>query len=187
MKKVFWVAGLAAALSALPLTGANLVDNPGFETGDLSGWTTTPDGQWWINAWDATGPHSGTYYAGTGCRSFGCFLSQTLPTTSGSFYDFDFWYDSGPGTGTELQLKVYWDGTQIDNIVGNTGGYQHYNYFGLAATGTSAQISFEGLQDPSYNGVDDVSVEQSAIPEPASVGLFSLGVAAFVWKRRSHR
>lgn len=174
---------LLAALCAvtIPALAGNLISNGDFETGDFTGWSQNG---WGINLTGTTGPHTGDFYAGTGCTSFGCFLSQTITTDANATYDLNFWYASGPGGGTDLQLRVYWDGIQIDDIVGNTNGYANFDYT-VSATTTSTALAFEGLQVPSFNGIDDVSVAaSSATPEPGSITLFIAGLAAVVTRRR---
>lgn len=184
--------GLLAALFAVtvPALAGTLVVNGGFETGDLTGWTANG---WSINNTNTTGPYSGDFYAETGCTEFGCFLSQTLPTDPGALYDLNFWYNSGPdfsddGPGVDavdLELRVFWDGNQIDDILGNTNGYANFDYTVSAST-NSTELAFEGLQVPSFDGIDDVSVTASA-PEPGSIMLFVAGLAAVVARRRWRR
>ena len=88
---------LCAIAVALVATGrlvsANLIVNPGFETGDFTGWTTTPA----TSGSDfavVPNPHSGAYavsFAATGTDLDA--ISQTFATTPGTRYNLSFWLD----------------------------------------------------------------------------------------------
>ena len=79
-----------AALSPAPKAGAdtvNLVQNGGFETGDLTGWSNAPppgDFGWFISSgiggFSSIAPYDGSYFAATGCLGGACGLSQNLVT-----------------------------------------------------------------------------------------------------------
>ncbi len=72
--------------------GQNLVANPGFETGNLSGWTLTPAASGSALRFTTTNPHSGNYDVGFGAnQGLNDTLSQQLPTQAGAVYDFNFW------------------------------------------------------------------------------------------------
>jgi hypothetical protein len=92
--------GTAMTLLAASAAAGNIVLNPGFETSDFTSWT--------VNGWDVdtiggdVTPHSGTYFADTGCVGAGCFndvsgafFFQDLATTMGATYTISFWYDLG--------------------------------------------------------------------------------------------
>ena len=77
-----------AALSA-PASAATSITNGGFETGNLTGWTSTG-----VTSVTTTNPHSGTYAAMVGSTSpsntSSIAQSFTAPATSPSL---SFWYD----------------------------------------------------------------------------------------------
>jgi hypothetical protein len=179
--------GLIAVLSAatMPVFAGELVTNGGFEIGDLAGWTQTG---WGLDLGDVV-PNSGDHFAGDGCTDPGCLLSQALTTDAGAYYDLNFWYNSGSGIGNQLDLKVSWDGVQIDDIVGNTNdivgntnGYANFDYIVQASAGGTV-LQFEGLTITDYQGIDDVSVTTMA-PEPGSITLLIAGLAAIVVRKR---
>jgi len=66
---------IVVALVAFPLTSqADLLDNPGFETGDFTGWEKSADivnswGDAWI--WEDSGDHLGDIHSGTYCVGAG--------------------------------------------------------------------------------------------------------------------
>ncbi len=86
---------LCAIAIALVATGrlvsANLIVNPGFETGDFTGWTTTPAASESNFAVVPDIVHSGTYSASFGATGTDLdAISQTFATTPGTLYDLSF-------------------------------------------------------------------------------------------------
>jgi MYXO-CTERM domain-containing protein len=180
MRKAFALVLLAAAACY----GDNLVQNPGFETGDFTGWS--------VNVWsiDTGTAHSGSYSAVTGCvgpaLSTGCNLSQTLVTVAGGTYDFSVWVQENAGPTSELLIQ--WNGATVADFFNPA----NYTYPGtwveltipsLVATGSSTLLSIYGRQDPGGIWVDDISVS-SSIPEPATLGFAALGLIALALRRR---
>ncbi|KAH8662426.1 hypothetical protein BX600DRAFT_513265 [Xylariales sp. PMI_506] len=97
------------------VVGPNLIQNPGFETGDLSGWYLTPgtidDGfvdEYGDDAEDGIFPHSGKYYYGNGAVGQVSGYSQTLYTTPGTSYTLSFWISGGGEDGTVAQVYLYY-------------------------------------------------------------------------------
>lgn len=115
--------------SAAP--AANIVLNPGFETGDLAPWMTNGE-------WDVIGgtggifPNTGNFFANTGCVGTPCiapdssvtpgaaWLYQDLVTVPGTTYTVSFAYASGLGSSeitsqalTGVELQVLWGPSSI--------------------------------------------------------------------------
>ena len=91
---------LSLVLSGPVLAAGNLVANPGFETGDFTGWTTGGN-------FEATGvsgnfdgflPNSGNFFAFLGPVGSDGTLSQNLATTPGQSYTFSWFLGSDGGT-----------------------------------------------------------------------------------------
>jgi hypothetical protein len=126
-------------------------------------------------------PYEGAYFASTSCSFFYCTLSQTIPTTVGSTYDLTFAFNpgagayAGPEAGTIADTQVYWNGNLVQDISGGNLGWSVYAIDGLTATSASTTLLFSGYQNPTYNGVDAVSV--SAVPEPSTWAMLLLGFA----------
>lgn len=190
MRNVFSALALAAVLCLSNQASAQqLVTNGGFES-TLSGWSN-PSGEWYPIS-NVPLAHSGNGIAAMGCVGLACLgtasLSQSLATTSGQTYTFSFWTtnsNGGPG-----QLRATWAGGEVFNGTINTegaGSYVQYS-FNVVASAASTQIAFYGRNDPATLLLDDVSVQASAVPEPASwammIGGFAVAGAAIRRRRK---
>src|SRR5579872_6551918 len=105
--------------AVIPAAGANVVANPGFESG-LTDWTGSAD---WGSGNFAV--HSGTLEAYTQCVGAPCitgptsFLYQDLATTAGQTYDLSFWYRfQGPSSPVgPNELRTLAGGTVVSDLV----------------------------------------------------------------------
>lgn len=153
----------------------NLVANPGFETGDFTGWTITGD----TYSVEANSALSQVAHTGIYAASFGSLspeendLSQTLSTQSGQQYLLTFFaqtpeFNIPPGSPNEL--SVYFDGNLIAGpvTVPDDPGYEQYSYM-VTATSNTALLRFTISNDPDYTQLDDISVV--AVPEPGIIAL----------------
>src|SRR5262245_9224158 len=113
--------GAAALVLASFFAGAaqaNLVTNPGFETGNFTGWALS--GPTSFSAVDTFSPHSGRFGAflsTIGSTGSPGSLTQTLATTAGVSYDIEFWLN------TPLKpnfLSVSFDGMVLDSLTNIT-------------------------------------------------------------------
>jgi hypothetical protein len=184
----FFCAMTAALLSCGTVARANIVQNPGFETGDLTGWS--PSG-WLVSSAEIPGitPYEGSYFARTGCLSALCSLEQTLSTVAGASYSLSFAYNPGANVMSAGDTKVYWDGNLVTDINGNW-GWTVYNFSGLIATTDSTVLDFAGYHPvATYNGLDAVNVSIAAVPEPSTwammiIGFCGLGFMAYRRKNK---
>ena len=178
----------------------NLVANPGFETGDFTGYTVTRD------------PGFGSYlvvspvaaYTGAEGAAFGNrdlyfdTISQALDTTSAttftvSFYLEDYIEPVDPGGGGRLgysYFNVTFGNTTLLNIAPPLGvesnfplTYTQLIFTGVPGTGGLTTLSFSGGDNNNFFYLDDLSVTAEAVPEPsalclAGVGLGALGLGA---------
>ena len=203
MRHLFGFAILAVACLAMagPATAA-LVTNGGFETGDFTGWTLTNTVYDSVSgptsyAGQGLNPDTGSYFAllGTPAPDQGgpVELSQVLATTSGQQYTFSFsFFAQAPGLST---FSAFWDGTQLLNVTNaNSGSDGNGNViwtpesFTVTGTGSDTIAIYSG-DDPNYNGLDSVSVTpiSSPTPEPGSIAVWGLGLAAAMLMARRRR
>jgi hypothetical protein len=149
--------------------GQSIVANGGFETGNFTGWTLT--GNTIVGRgrnetlYDAV--ENGSQYSVVHSGSYGAFLgddqlatlSQTLATASGQSYLLSLWLDN-PEAGTVQQFQVNWNGATLASFY-NPPAFGWTNLqFVVSATGNSSVLEFGAENDPSYFGLDDVSVTQ---------------------------
>jgi hypothetical protein len=168
-----------AALSVAYPAKANLITNPGFETGDFTGWTT--GGGSVMGSFNGVSPHSGSFQAVFSGPSV--VLSQTLATMAGQSYTVDFWMAAvnvDPGGG---MFGVFWGGSNVFAhafAVGNT-PYTEFT-FNVTASSASTNLAFSIAPDSSSIFLDDVSVTPAGVPDAGStlplLGFASLGLAA---------
>jgi hypothetical protein len=195
-----WLLPLSlAALLPCACFGNNIVANPGFETGDLTAWTTDD----WpaVNTAGGLVPHSGSYLADSACEgsvclnpATGAYLYQDLSTTTGTAYTISFWYDMGDtvcvGCASAFaELRVQWGSTIIFDTTANDQPDAGWVNFTITETATSGsmELEFLGRQDPGFLGIDDVCVDvaggacgsSSAVPEPTSLLLSGASLAGF--------
>lgn len=170
---------LAFAVALSPSAFSQIL-NPGFETGDFSGWATFPaaGGSYFgVTAW----PHSGSYSAFLAATSGlpDAFL-QTLEVTTGTQYTLTFWLYNDDIIGQE-NVQVTWEGVPVFNGVSPRAVWTQYSYT-VTATSNLSDLRFSGYDGPDAHYVDDVSL--TPVPEPATFAAFGLGVAAIGLLRR---
>ncbi|MQS17016.1 hydrolase [Streptomyces kaniharaensis] len=137
-------------------TAAQLLTNPGFETGSSAGWTeTNSGGSSTINSSSSEPPHSGTYDAwldGYGSTNTDT-LAQTVTLPTGcSTYTFSFWLHidtAASGTTAFDKLTVTANGTTLATYsnVDAAAGYQKHTFNLAAYAGQTVTLKFTGAED----------------------------------------
>jgi hypothetical protein len=173
------VVAIALALASPRWAAAtNLVENPGFETGDFTGWTVGGETAYTHVVSYAPYVNTGDYGAQfSGVSGDDGLLSQTLTTVPGQEYIIDFWlYRDGA---TPNGFSVTFDGNPIFSQTNlSAAPYTEYT-FNSTAIDSSAVLQFSAYDNPGYFGLDDVSV--TAVPEPSAVVLLALGTLGVAW------
>lgn len=165
---------------------ANLVINPGFETGNFTGWTQS--GNTGFTGVSSAVAHTGSFGAFFGPVGSLGFLSQNLVTEPGASYDLTFWLSNLGGTPNKFQAS--WNGSVIaGSLMSNAAAfsYTQFTFPGLVAAGSSTALGFGFRQDPAFWLFDDVSVTRAApasVPEPFSSLWLGLTLAGMLWLRR---
>ena len=187
-------AALAAACTLVAWGGSataatNPVANPGFETGDLSGWTSTGtlgsdigvDGY-------ALDVNSGLYGAYLGNADVSG-LSQAIATTAGASYEVSFSLDVYQSAAYFGFFDLTFGGAPVVDLVepAETDSFAQYTAT-VTASGTTSDLVFSASDPGGYFGLDDVSVMQltSPVPElsPCVASLAGLGLVAWLARRR---
>lgn len=121
-------------------------------------------------------------------------LKQTLSTTPGQAYTFDFWAAAGFSS-LAAPFDIYWDGAKIDalslpNPIYDNNFY-HFSY-SVTATTANTEIKFDtSMVNYSAVSLDDVSVianiNSSPVPEPGTLAFLigsGLGLGLLRLRRR---
>lgn len=188
---MFWMEGKMRSLflcvcavlmaGSLGLAGPITLTNPGFETGDFTGWTRS--GNLGATSVNSSGPHSGTYQAALGPVGSLGYIAQDIATTAGSAYDVTFYLY---GSGTPNQLDLYWDGGLAASWVNvSIPSWTIFGWSNLVASSGSTELKFGFRNDPSYLHLDDIAVDETgAVPEPSTLWLCGAGALLLLARRR---
>ena len=180
---------------------ANIVADPGFETG-VAGSYTGPMGDGWVVT---AGTGAICNNSGAGCGSAGvahtgtqmAFLdwsntfdtiTQTLTTAIGQTYTISYFVAGTQPNFLEVTFggSTLFNGTAPTNGVGSPSDYVHYT-FNSTETSTSTVLAFSGQRTVGGEVLlDDVSVTASAVPEPATWLLTSMALLGLGVLRRRH-
>ncbi len=184
-KNSLLVATAFAAIAAMPAYAGNL----GFETGDLTDWSTNgPAGA--LTSYGAFGPVSGTYLgaiqAGLGQDAYTT-LSQTFTLGAGDSISGFAGFQANDYIPYNDSAYLSVNGVHLlDWSVGSVGdygnsGWNAFNFTALAGGSYTLELGVANHGDNGYGSgavLDAVSISSGAVPEPASwammVGGFGL-------------
>ncbi len=151
--------GTFGAQESLPLLFmiGQLVQNAGFETGDWTGWTFAGDTNFTYVTNNSMVAHSGAYGLQLGEIGDMAFLTQAVPTVAGASYSLSLWLDSPDGQAPN-EFSVSWGGqTLCDDTDLPALGWTNLQ-FTVSALETNTVLKLGFRDDPSYLGLDDISV-----------------------------
>lgn len=180
MRRMTIAVGVVVMASIAP--AQNLLNNPGFETGDTSGWSITAASS---NSFFYV-DNFGNARTGADCLGLGAWSSiedtffQNVATTIGSHYTYSMWVNGSNNSDQDLTIK--WGSTTLFHGVA-TRGYTQYSY-DVTATATTTKVSFGGYNNSDINYADDISLTATPAPEPASMAILGIGVASILRRRR---
>jgi hypothetical protein len=125
-----------AALSVAYPAKANLITNPGFETGDFTGWTIVNHGfiTSVVGTFNGVSPHSGNFQgAFSGLGGSPSAIGQSVAATSGASYTIDFWLAND--STSPNSVSVMWGGVTLFSLTNqSTFGYTHHTFTETAST-----------------------------------------------------
>lgn len=135
---------------------ASIVNNGGFETGDLTGWDLTGDYSSTYIVGSSLGlVNGGNYEVQLGTSSSFAYMSQTLATVPGQSYTLDYWMRTGAGG---QAFQTYWNGNLISNLT-NVPSQAWTEYtFTVVATGSSTILECGYENTMNWFHLDNVSV-----------------------------
>ena len=171
--KFYGLIALAAMVGVATPAAANIVSNPGFESGDFTGWVTSaPTFGIGVDTY-ASDVNSGTYgvYFGSNPDTplIASNLSQQLATVAGDQYTLTFWLSEYQAD----EVGGFFTASMGGNVLVNLTDVAQQNFTQYTATFTASSattlLAFQALNLPGFFGLDDISVINTSTTPPPSV------------------
>ena len=204
MHKTILALALAAPLAALAAP-VNLVENGSFEDisaaagvqqlaagtwstfASIPGWTAASGGSIEVRNNNAGQAFDGNQFVELDAHN-NSIMFQSLLTAAGSWYDLSFYYSPRPGVTNPLDtnnVTVYWNGVALATQSGVGTGvhqWQQFNYLVQGTGNDELRFAATGTSDALGGSLDMVSL---TVPEPTSIALVLVGLAAALRRRRA--
>lgn len=130
----------------------SLIVNPGFETGDFTGWTVNGDNIDVISS----NVHSGTYAVRMGTVGTDGTLTQNITLPSAGNYRLSFWLATGGSGPSHFSVTI--GGNTVYNVTDpSSSGYVQLVFTANLPAG-STSLEFAAQNDPSYFYIDDINL-----------------------------
>jgi hypothetical protein len=182
LPKILLALTAVAALSVAYPAKANLITNPGFETGDFTGWTAAGFNASVHGTFGGIAPHSGNFQAVFSELTNS--ITQNLATTPNTSYVLTFWLATDPNMTPPNSFTVQWGGSTIFSLTNAMSfGYTEY-MFNVTASSATTALQFQETEFGPVGDflLDDVSVNLAgAVPDGGStVSLLSFACSAWL-------
>ena len=179
---------LAGLLAMSAQAEVNLVQNPDFATGDLTGWFTygraSANQIYANNGSEFDVFPNGSYLYGNSTGYVSTSLKQYVTTTAGDTYTLSFSYEVYTG-----QFLASIGGVTLQTVNSATSG-PTTSPLDFTGTGGSELLEFDFDNNPAI-GLNDATIidtTPSVVPEPANCAVFGgLGLLALSLRRRAVR
>ena len=157
---------------------------------DMPNWGVIADSIAWINGPISAGlglltAQQGTYFldlTDTQLSSPFGGVSQLLPTVSGTVYELKFWLGTSkfynPQTGASSLVSIAGNNITVSSTVTTLPNSWEEKTIMFTALGASTLLAFTGIAGQDYIGLDNISVDIKAVPEPSSIAMLFAGLAA---------
>lgn len=175
---------------------AELVNNGGFETGSLSGFSISAAGGGFVGV-DAETPHSGSFaafFAGTDPNAPDT-ISQSIATIPGNRYAVSFFLQDESSDTPDNAFSAQFGGTTLLQLANDAGfAYRSFSQT-VVATAQQSVLSFTGYNVPTAYDLDDISIldvtpaapaspASPALPEPGTTALLLVGMLGMMRRAR---
>jgi len=167
---------LGIAIGHPAVAVVNLVQNPGFETGDFTDWTLSGDPTNYVQGSFFAPPIDGNYTAYFASPVDFNVIDQVIPTTPGDTYDISFMLENLGGPANEY--IVQFGGNTLTDVQNSPPFPAKGVNLTTVATSSSSTLQFQFTQNPSAFGLDDISVVDDslgAVPEPSTPNVLVVG------------
>jgi hypothetical protein len=208
LKTITIAAGLAGLLTASPAHAQNLISNPGFSTGDLTGWTPLNAGTGATISILPTGGNPTDYaWLNNTLEAYNLGLSQATPNGSvvgaGITVNFSFDLLGGNQAAGGVDFVHIFDENSIGAVISqgpgllgpyfpSASGWTTYTgSFTTVAASDHLYIEFDASTGANVGsmdqmGIDNVILSPVVAPEPATLSLAAMGMFG-VWAIRRRR